>query len=361
MISSMYVHVPFCEQICAYCDFFRCRYHSILADRWLNQLKKELDEKTIIPLKTLYIGGGTPSALSMDQMKQLLTILQPYTKELDEYTMEVNADSLHKDKIALLKDFQVNRISMGAQSFQPNLLKKMERVADYSMIQQRIDQLRDAGITNLSLDLIYGLPDQTMEMWMNDLKKAVNLPIEHLSLYALTIEPHSKFGREHITPCDEDLEADFYETAISFLEDHGFEQYEISSFAKNRCYSKHNLAYWHYEDFYGIGCGASGKQQHQRYDNTRDISNYLNKGADPTTIPLDKETEMFEMVMMGLRLKAGVSKQRFQRRFGCACEDVYSDAIYKHKQLHNLIENERCIQATKKGMLILNSVLIDFL
>lgn len=361
MISSMYVHVPFCEQICAYCDFFRCRYHSSLADRWLKRLKKELDEKTILPLKTLYIGGGTPSALSFNQLKQLLTILQPYTEGLCEYTMEVNADSLHEDKIALLKEFRVNRISMGAQSFQPDLLKRMERAADYSMIYQRIQQLREAGITNISLDLIYGLPNQTMEMWIKDLEKAVNLPIEHLSLYALTIEPHSKFGREHVAPCDEDLEADFYESAISFLADHGFEQYEISSFAKNRCYSKHNLAYWHYEDFYGIGCGASGKQCHQRYDNTRDISHYLHEGADPIMIPLDKKTEMFEMIMMGLRLTTGVSKQRFQEYFDCACKDVFFDAIQKHIQLQNLKETDTSIQTTKKGMMVLNSVLIDFL
>ncbi len=361
MTKAMYVHVPFCDHICAYCDFTRCGYYKPLVDQWLHAMIKELHDKALSPCKSVYIGGGTPSTLNEEQLESLLTALLPYTKHAVEYTMEVNAESLSEAKIALLVQYGVNRISMGAQSFQPHHLKKIERVADYAMIKQRIAQLRFYDITNISLDFMYGLPDQTMSEWVEDLHRAVALPITHLSLYALTIEEHSRFGRAQIQPCDADLEADFYETAIKLLEENGFEHYEISNFARDQRFSEHNLAYWHYDDFYGIGCGASGKENHIRYDNTRNLHTYIQNGPCPDKTLLSAKDEMFEMMMMGLRIKKGVSDVMFHQRFACSYHDVFDTAIQKHCASGNLLESNHRLYASKQGMMLLHEILVDFL
>lgn len=361
MGKATYVHVPFCHHICAYCDFMRCGYYEPLVDRWLNAITQEIKDKALSECETIYIGGGTPSSLTADQLRCLFEALKPYATKVKEYTIEVNADSLTKDKIILMKQYGINRISMGAQTFQTELLKKIERVADYAMIKDRIEELHEIGIHNISLDLMYGLPNQTMKQWKQDLIRAQALPISHISLYALTIEEHSKFGREHVAPCEEELEADFYECAMKSLEEYGFEHYEISSFARNKQYALHNLAYWHYDDFYGIGCGASGKEKHMRYDNTRNLNEYIEVGPKPIQTELSKSDEMFEMMMMGLRIKEGVSKQRFYEQFACDPMEVFKEAITKHIQAKNLIENKTHIHTTKQGMMMLHNVLVDFL
>lgn len=361
MTNAMYVHVPFCDHICAYCDFTRCGYHALLADRWLTAVKNELNRKSLSACSTVYIGGGTPSTLNESQLQALLEALAPYTKQVREYTMEANAESLSPAKISLLVQYGVNRISMGAQSFQPHHLRRMERIADYSLIQQRIVELRAHHIHNISLDLMYGLPDQNLAEWKDDLNKAMTLPITHLSLYALTIEENSRFGKANIKPCDPDREADFYETALALLEANGFQQYEVSNFARDQHVSQHNLAYWHYDDFYGIGCGASGKENHMRYDNTRNLHTYIQSGPSPEATILTVEDERFEMMMMGLRLTEGVCDTKFYERFACSYHDVFGAAIQKHIALGNLQERNRRLYPTKQGMMVLHEILVDFL
>lgn len=361
MTKAMYVHVPFCDHICAYCDFTRCGYYPPLADKWLHAIIKELEKKAPSPCESVYIGGGTPSSLNETQLEALLVALAPYAKQADEYTMEVNAESLSLAKIKLLEKAGINRISMGAQSFEPHHLKRMERMSDYAMIQERIAQLREHHITNISLDLIYGLPDQNMAEWEADLHKAIALPITHLSLYALTIEANSRFGKAKVQPCDADLEADFYERAIECLSANGFHHYEISSFERNHHVSHHNLAYWHYDDFYGIGCGASGKEHHVRYDNTRNLHTYIQHGPSPETTVLSQEEEMFEMMMMGLRLAEGVSDTLFHQRFDRSYHDVFHTAIQKHRSLGNLQVKEDRLCTTGQGMMLLHEILVDFL
>lgn len=361
MKKALYVHVPFCNSICAYCDFMRCGYHAPLADQWLQAIHRECQQKTMDGVSTLYIGGGTPSSLSKSQLTQLLTILQPYAEDVIEYTMEANADSLSEDLMEVLKTFHVNRISLGAQTFQTDLLQLIQRKADRTMIQSCIASLHEHGIHNISIDLMYGLPTQSMKSWMEDLEIAVQLPITHISLYALTIEEHSKFGREQVSPCDENLEADFYEYAIAYLTKHGFEHYEISNFAKPGYRSNHNMAYWHYNDFYGIGCGASGKEAHVRYENTRNLHTYVTQGACPQTTPLSLQDEMFETIMMGLRVVDGVSEEAFRQRYQCSLQEVYADAIAKHIQRGNLIFEQGSLRTTYQGRMLLHEVLLDFL
>ena len=363
MCKSAYLHVPFCKDICAYCDFTRCRYHKGLAEKWLIAVEKEIKQKLNgVYLDTFYIGGGTPSALTYDQLSRLFMMIKPYVKTCDEFTIEANVDSFDEKKIQLCKDNHVNRISLGVQSLQPALLEMIKRHHTREDVLNCIKELHSVGIHNISIDLIYGLPNQTMQMWMDDLKDIVeNFDIQHISLYALTIEEHSEFGRLHIENIDEDIEADMYEYAVSYLKQQGFEHYEISNFAKDGKYSKHNMAYWNYDDFIGIGMGASGKQKHQRYDNTKNMQTYFDNGSSPAIIKLNKEDEMFENIMMSLRTKKGLDLHLFEKRYEVAFMDYYHDIIKTFIDKELLIEKNGFIHASEQGMELLNDILLNFL
>lgn len=361
MAESVYIHVPFCQNICAYCDFTRCKYFEPLANKWFLQIKKDILQLPKKSMKTIYIGGGTPTCLSEPLFYELLKILSVYCSQRTEFTMEANAESLSIEKINIMKAFGVNRISLGAQTFQPKLLKLIQRDADYNCIKQAITNLHTKGIHNISLDLMYGLPQQTFTMFQEDLKKIIDLDIQHISLYSLTIEEHSLFGRMNIASCSQDFESDCYEYAIAFLNAHGFQQYEISSFAKHNAYSKHNLVYWNYEDFYGIGCGASGKLENYRYDNTRNLHTYIENKKSYNVIQLSKQDQMFERIMMGLRLNRGISLEDFKTRFSTDLLIEYQTAIQKHVQLNNLVIANGYLSTTYQGMLGLHTILEDFI
>ena len=272
--KSMYVHVPFCKSICSYCDFTRVSYQEAMVDKWLVQIKKDLANVENKNLDTIYLGGGTPSCLSLKQLEELLVALDSFSVA-KEYTIEVNPETLTNDKAKLLVEHGINRVSLGVQSFNDDLLRVISRKHTKNDVVNSISLLNDVGITNISVDLMYGLPTQTLQQLSDDLLFATSLEIKHVSIYSLTIEPNSVFGRNNVETIDMDLETDMYTKAIELLEKHGFLQYEISSFAKSGYESKHNLVYWHYEDFYGIGIGASGKEGNIRYSNISDYKSYL--------------------------------------------------------------------------------------
>ncbi len=362
-MKACYVHVPFCKDICAYCDFTRCRYHKGLADKWLKRITEEISQKLKnSSLETLYIGGGTPTALSYHQLQMLLESLAPYRKEVKEYTIEANIESLDADRIRLLRAHGVNRISLGVQSLQPILLEYIHRHHRKNDVIKCLDLLHENGMDNISIDLIYGLPKQTFAMWQQDLKEiAEHFSITHISLYALTIEEHSQFGRDGVRNIDSDIEADMYAYAIETLEKNGFYQYEISNFSKKGFESKHNQMYWKYEDFCGIGCGASGKENHVRYDNTKNLHTYITEGSSANITVLSKEDEMFEMLMMSLRMKKGVSLSAFYNRFHENLEEYYKNAMQKNIEKNLLVIEGDYLRTTKQGMLLLHDVLVDFL
>ena len=362
MVKSCYVHVPFCASICAYCDFQRAGYSEVLCDKWLHALEKEISQKQIpSDLKTMYIGGGTPSCLKMNQLEYLLQLLQPYVSMIDEYTMEMNPEGCTDELCELVASYGVNRVSLGVQSFEPRLLKMMNRHHDAKTIEQAIASLHRHGIHNISVDAMYSLPTQSMSEWVSTLEKCVSLDVTHLSMYSLTIEPGSAFARQRLEPLDADIEADMYEQAIVFLKDHGFEQYEISSFCKPGYESRHNTAYWMYDDFIGLGLGASGKENHVRYDHPFGFQNYLNDPTHLEIIELSRQDEMFEMVMMGLRLKKGMSLSLFKERFDCDFNEVYHDVLCNCVSKGWLIVEQDKVKATERGFEILNTVLEQFL
>lgn len=363
MIKAMYVHVPFCDSICAYCDFGRCKMHSSLANQWLSAIERELKNRNIKDeLETLYIGGGTPSALSVTQLDELLKLLDAYAKGVKEYTVEANPENLNAEKLAAMKKHGVNRISLGVQSFNDELVKIIERHHNRQRIDQVLDMIHAAGIHNISIDLMYALPKQSLSQLADDLKiAALDKRISHISIYSLTIEEHSKFGRQGLEPCDNELEGSMYELICETLSKYGYMHYEISNFAKPGYESKHNQMYWQYEDYAGIGCGASGKENHIRYDRPFQLLDYLNDQEKCELIHLSKQDEMFECVMMGLRMKKGIKLKHFEELFGCSLMDVFPSAINDNIKRGWLVLEADRLFPSEAGMTFLNDVLLAFM
>lgn len=357
---ALYIHIPFCDAICGYCDFTRFGYQSDLADRYLMRLHEDL--KRVQPVETIYIGGGTPTSLSLSQLEFLLESISHLIKEAKEITIEANPDSIEADKIDLLLKYGVNRVSLGVQSTDNVMLASIGRTHSFEKVIESISLLREKGLDNISMDLIYGLPHQSLEDVQKDIETMLELNPVHLSLYALTIEDNSAFGRQKVKPAPNELETAMYLSIVDKLEAAGYHHYEVSNFAKKGHESLHNQHYWSYHDFYGIGIGASGKENHVRYTNTVKLNQYLQKEAQfSERIELSKEDEMFETLMMGLRSTQGVSKARFQQLFNDTIDSVYYQKLQPHFDAGLLIDDGITLSATKEGRLMLHDILVDIL
>ena len=354
--------MPFCRSICSYCDFTHQAYREKTADAWLQALAYEIDE-TDIPddLETCYIGGGTPTSLTNSQLETLLSLLDPFVRKTEEYTVEVNPETLDDEKAETLVHHGISRASIGLQTANEALLKKLGRRHTCNDVRNTVQILKKHGIDNISLDLMYSLPDQTMQDLENAIAFALSLEPKHLSLYSLTIEENTVFGKTGVEPLDEDMEADMYEYICKRLPEEGYMQYEISNFAKEGYESKHNLVYWHYKDFIGLSCGASGKVMHCRYDNAQSLKEYLKDPLMKEYIPLTKEDEMFETVMMGLRLVKGISLSGFQARYGCTFEQAFGNKAKKLLEEGKLVIEDDMLRCNDQYYHLLNSLLCDLL
>ena len=355
-IKHLYIHVPFCNTICFYCDFAHRVYDFSLAEKWLERLEKEIKDNCKDRYETIYIGGGTPSCLNNDQLDRLLTLIDPYTEEVKEYTIEVNPESLTIDKINIFNRHKVNRISMGVQSSDDAILKALNRKHTFNDVREAVKLLKENKLSNISVDLMYSLPDQDMDI----LKKAVNdillLDVPHISLYSLTIEENSVFGKRGVKNLDEDIEADMYEYIEKVLTENGYVHYEVSNFCKEGYESRHNMGYWLYDDFLGISLGASGKIGNNRYTNTRDFNKYLNEEyIRDEDLELSIEDMKFENIMMSLRTIYGLDIEKFNRKYSCDLEKEYEKGL-KNKYIK--IENGHLVCSNLE---LLNNVLLDFM
>lgn len=358
----LYLHVPFCKTICSYCDFTHSVYSEKLVDEWLNALENEIEQKEINPgLKTIYIGGGTPSCLSNEQLERLLNLLDPYATKIQEYTIEINPETLTNEKAELFYKHKINRASIGLQSSDNKLLKLMNRHHTYKDVERCVDILQSNEINNISLDIMYSIPFQTMDMLQQTVADALRLKPTHLSLYSLTIEENTLFSKKGYEHLDEDIEADMYEWIVQALELNGFHQYEVSNFSYGDHESMHNKAYWNYRDFYGISCGASGKENHMRYDKPRSLKEYVIDPFKQEEIHLEKKDEMFEMIMMGIRLKQGMNIQLFEDTFHTSFIDEYGDKIKPLKNKDLVEIKDSYFRCTKKGYEIMNSILVELM
>ena len=369
--TSAYVHIPFCTQICYYCDFSKVFIKNQPVDSYLEHLLEEFRFYDIQKLRTLYIGGGTPTALSAPQLEVLFKGL---TKNLDlsvleELTIEANPGDLDADKIAVLKNSAVNRVSLGVQTFDNKMLKKIGRSHLEKDIYENIDRLKLAGFDNISIDLIYALPGQTMDQVKENVAKAIGLDIPHMSLYSLILENHTVFmnrmRRGKLPLPKEELEAEMFEYIIAELERAGFEHYEISNFSKLGFESRHNLMYWDNAEYYGIGAGASGYVNGIRYKNHGPIRHYLSAveegNARITEEHLSQKEQMEEEMFLGLRKKSGVSMARFEAKFGRSFAELYGEIVRDLVQKGLMqIEGDR-VRMTKRGLFLGDTVAERFI
>ena len=369
--TSAYVHIPFCTQICYYCDFSKVFIKNQPVDSYLEHLIEEYNSYDIKKLRTLYIGGGTPTALSACQ---LAFLLEKLTDKLDlsyleELTIEANPGDLDQEKIAVLKESPVNRVSLGVQTFNDRMLKQIGRSHLEKDIYENIANLKKAGFDNISIDLIYALPKQTMEDVKINVAKAIALDIPHMSLYSLILENHTVFmnrmRRGKLPLPKEDLEAEMFEYIIAELGKAGFEHYEISNFSKPGFESRHNLMYWNNAEYYGIGAGASGYVNGVRYKNHGPIRHYLqaveagNARVQEEVLTLKEKME--EEMFLGLRKKSGVSKKRFEEKFGLSFEDQYGAVVFELTEQGLLVPDRDIVRMTKQGLFLGDTVAEKFI
>ena len=366
--KAAYVHIPFCSHICYYCDFAKVLMTGQPVEAYIDELLKEYDSYGISSLKTLYIGGGTPIVLTADQLEKLLTHLTKNLdlEELEEFTVEANPSDLTDEVLAVLADSPVNRISLGVQSFDNKLLKKIGRTHTEAEVYSSIERLRAAGFENITIDLIYGLPNQTMEMVERDVHKFLELDLPHVALYSLILEDHTVFmnrqRRGRLRLPSDDRNADMYEYIIETLTSKGYSHYEVSNFGKVGYESKHNMTYWDNAEYYGIGAGASGYLDGIRYKNHGPVHHYLreeNKRVNEEVLTRKQRIE--EEMFLGLRKKNGVSIERFHKKFGQTLEEVYGTIIEELAFQKMLFEADGRIQMTEKGFELGNEVFERFL
>lgn len=377
MIQSAYIHIPFCEHICHYCDFNKVFLQGQPVDEYLKMMKKEmqLQVKTYPSapeLETIFVGGGTPTSLNETQLQYLCdSISETFTLKKDgEYTFEANPGELSREKLEILYHSGVNRLSFGVQSFTDDLLKRIGRTHRAADVYETIEKAQSVGFTNISIDLIYGLPGQTIEDFTDTLDKALALDLPHYSSYSLIVEPKTVFynlmqkGKLHLPP--QDTEANMYEKLMETMEKHNLHQYEISNFARTGFESRHNLTYWNNEEYYGIGAGAHGYTGGKRIANHGPVKKYMNPlQADELpvlethVVPLNEKME--EEMFLGLRKTAGVSMQHFKDKFFVEMTEVFAKPIEEQTRHGLLVQENDFIRLTEKGKLLGNEVFQAFL
>ena len=273
-MDSVYIHIPFCKSICSYCDFCKMYLNDKFTRSYLDSLKKEIEDKYQgESIKTLYIGGGTPSALGFEDLKYLLEIIRLLNLEkLEEFTFECNVNDIDKYLLALLKIYNVNRLSIGIESFNKDNLEFMNRKHSFEEVQDKINLCREYGFNNINVDLIYGIPNESVGVLKKDLKQVLKLDVEHISTYSLIIEDNTMIGINGINPIEEELDEEMYNVICETLDKKGYIHYEVSNFAKEGYESKHNINFWLNNNYYGFGLGAHGYIGNIRYENTRNIN-----------------------------------------------------------------------------------------
>ncbi|UIN48976.1 MULTISPECIES: radical SAM family heme chaperone HemW [Bacillus] len=376
-MKAAYIHIPFCEHICHYCDFNKFFIKTQPVDEYLAALEKEMqhtiEQKGEQELKTIFIGGGTPTSLTVSQLDKLMnsihSVLKP-TKNLIEFAVEANPDELSLEKLHVLKAAGVNRLSFGVQTFEDDLLKKIGRVHQKKDVLTSFERARAVGFDNISLDLMFGLPHQEKHHVMNSLETAFSLGAEHYSVYSLIVEPKTVFynlmqkGKLHLPP--QEREAEMYELVMDEMERHGLKQYEISNYAKPGFESQHNLTYWSNEDYFGFGAGAHGYVDGIRNVNAGPVKHYLEL-IDQTGFPykethqVTKAEQIEEEMFLGLRKIEGVKSADFQAKYGAAPEALFSTVLEDLEEKGLIVKDDKGISLTRKGKLLGNEVFQAFL
>ncbi|KAA0221143.1 MAG: radical SAM family heme chaperone HemW [Planctomycetota bacterium] len=371
--AGLYVHIPFCHTKCGYCDFYSVPLGDRATAPLVQAVTRELKARVaacLLPIRTIFVGGGTPTVLDATQLRTLLAPLAEVAREhrVIEFTVEANPATVDDEKADLLVSHGVTRVSMGAQSFDPRELAALERLHSPEDIPPSVRTLRRAGVAQVNLDLIFGIPGQTLESWSASLSRAVALEPDHVACYGLTYEPGTRLTAQlqhgGVAPCDEELEAALFERTVTELSRSGYEQYEISNYARPGCRCEHNLMYWRNEPYLGVGPSAAGCIGGRRYKNVADIGQYVRRieesgSAEQETETLTADMLAIEFVMMQLRLTEGLSLGDFRNRIGVDLRTWFAGALEKVRE-HGWVEmDEERIALTRAGRMIANHVMAE--
>ncbi len=368
---GLYVHIPFCKKKCNYCDF--CSYPNLenkIRDAYISRLTKEIlgykrEEK--IPVDTVFFGGGTPSLLTPFEFFKICDAIGEVFEisENAEFTVEVNPKTVSAEKLSAYVSRGVNRVSIGIQSIHENELKMLGRIHDFDEFVEAYDTVLSSGINNVSVDIMYGIPEQTKESFKETINKILSLNPNHVSVYGLILEENTQFwkNKDNLSFPSEDDECDMYYLAADLFRKAGYSHYEISNYAKPGCESRHNMKYWKTADFIGVGVSAYSFFERRRYGNPSDISEYIS--LDLKQYSTVKKTSLsdlaFEYVMLGLRTADGISISEYKRLFGTDFMSERKEKIEKYIENGYMSACGDRIALTEKGFYVSNTILVDLL
>ncbi len=361
MIKSCYIHIPFCNKICSYCDFPKLLNLEKYRRNYLDALEKEIDSiyKGEV-LDTIYIGGGTPSCLSLNELKRLFQIVKKFKVSNNlEYTIEGNFESTTVDKLKLYREFGINRLSFGLESINPDNLKLLERSINTKQVEEVLQVSRKLEFQNHNIDLMYALPKESLEVLKKDLEYVFSLNVEHISTYSLIIENHTKLKINQIQNIDSNLDAIMYEEIIKQMKEHGYQHYEISNFSKPGYESRHNTTYWNNEEYYGFGLGASSYIQNERIENTKSITKYLSHQYRNNIETISIKDKIEYEILLNLRKKEGISLLQFQKKYHKPLNHYYD----YHYLVENgfLVETEKHLFIPEEKWYISNEIIVQML
>ncbi|MFT8315145.1 MAG: radical SAM family heme chaperone HemW [Clostridium sp.] len=367
--TALYIHIPFCKQKCLYCDFPSFANSEELMTDYIRSLSIEIRKLGNKKISTIFIGGGTPTYLNLESLKILKKSLEELnlSKEI-EFTIEGNPGTFTREKLKVLKEMGVNRLSIGLQAVQDELLKKLGRIHDYNTFLNSYNTARNMGFNNINIDLMFGLPGQNIEMWRHTLEIVINLNPEHLSCYSLILEkgtPFFNLYNEEDLP-DEDIVSEMYSIVKEFLCEKEYLQYEISNFSKKGLECKHNLVYWNLKNYIGVGSGAHSYYNGIRYRNEINVKKYIEAISDAGSAVVEShnntlEDNMEEFMFLGLRKIKGISIEEFRQRFKKDIFSVYGDVIRKYKSKGMMTFEKGRLYLSSRGIEISNYILSDFI
>ena len=368
---EIYIHIPFCIRNCDYCDFLSGPSGPEEQADYVQALLREIqavEEGEGRSVSSIFIGGGTPSVLDERLLGDILReIRNRFKMEEDaEITIEVNPGTANIGKLQAYREMGINRLSIGLQSPEDRELKILGRIHNYGQFLETYQEARTVGFDNINIDLMSAIPDQTYEGWVKNLRTVAELEPEHISAYSLIVEEGTPFAARKLNLPDEDTEYNMYEATAQILKEYGFEQYEISNYARKGRECRHNVGYWTRQDYLGFGLGASSLYGKERFANTADMKKYLENSRNPEKIrekepSLTREDEMAEFMFLGLRMTKGILKADFQRCFGCTIESVYGEVLEKYESMELLLEKDGRIFLSRKGIHVSNSIMAEFL
>jgi oxygen-independent coproporphyrinogen III oxidase len=370
---GLYIHIPFCKQKCSYCDFNSYVCDEDKVQSYIDALIKEIkmyNKQAQFKFKTVFFGGGTPTFIHYKHIEAVMDEIKPYIVEDAEVSMECNPGTVNLESLKEYKKMGINRLSIGLQAWQPELQKALGRIHNTEQFLTNLEQAREAGFENISADLMFALPGQSLEMWLETVERVASLGLKHISCYSLKVEEGTPFynlyQRNELKLPEEELDREMYHNGIDLLNKKGLKQYEISNFAAPGYECKHNLIYWENKEYLGVGAGSHSKLDGVRFNNFKSIGAYIEQ-IDNKTVPIEEkniitvEEDMWETIILFLRLNKGLDIHYFNNKYKVDFMDKYTTAINKivKNKLAEIVDNHLVLTAL--GMDISNSVFIEFL